>query len=94
MHFNVLKLCGALEEFSITLLFWVLKCKHLLFEENKRFEYIFYQSEVWEIKDPSSRLEKKNTKYFNFAYNRFLMIFLKVHFLHCPIFLKTISCIY
>ena len=59
MHFNGLKLSGALEEFSITSQFLGSKMqKSFFFQEIKRFEGKFYQIEVQVITNPSSRLEK------------------------------------
>ena len=58
VHFNGLKLSGALEEFSITSQFWVQKCKNQLFEENKHFDCSFNQFEVQVFTNPSSRIEK------------------------------------
>ena len=59
MHFNGLKLSGALEEFSITSQFLGSKMQKIIFfQENKRFEGKFYQIEVQVIINPSSRLEK------------------------------------
>ena len=66
MHFNGLKLSGALKEFSITSPFFGLKkCKNHFLEGNKNSEGIFFQIEVQMISNPSSRLEK-NTKLLNF----------------------------
>ena len=39
--------------------FWVKKCKKQIFEENKRFEYSFYQIQVQVIANQPSRLEKR-----------------------------------
>ena len=57
MHFNGLKLSGALEEISITSQFWAQKCKNQILKENKGFECIFFRIEVQVISNPSSRLE-------------------------------------
>ena len=58
MHFNVLKLSGALEEFSITSRFLSSKMQKSIFEENTRLIAFFFQIEAQEITNPSSRLEK------------------------------------
>ena len=42
VHFNGLKLSGALEEFSITSQFLGSKMQKSIFEENKGFECIFF----------------------------------------------------
>ena len=42
VHFNGLKLSGALEKFSNTSCFLGSKMQNLLFEENKRFERRFF----------------------------------------------------
>ena len=43
MHFNGLKLNGALKEFSITSNVFGSKCKNQIFEENKGFEGISFE---------------------------------------------------
>ena len=57
MYCNELKLRGVLEEFSIDSRFLGSK----IFEENKRFEYSFYQIQVQVIANQPSRLEKHQT---------------------------------
>ena len=59
MYCNELKLSGVLEEFSITSRFLGKKCIKQIFEENKRFEYSFYQIQVQVIANQPSRLEKR-----------------------------------
>ena len=61
VYYNGEKLSGGFEEFSISLRFWVQKCKNQLFEENKRFECSFYQIQVQVIANMPSRLEKHQT---------------------------------
>ena len=74
MHFNGLKLSGALEEFSFTSQFLGSKMQNQIFEENIGFECIFFRIEVQVISNPSSRLEKTPSPC-NFAYERFLEFF-------------------
>ena len=59
MYCNELKLSGVLEEFSITSRFLGKKMQKIFFEENKRFEYSFYQIQVQVIANQPSRLEKR-----------------------------------
>ena len=49
MHFNGLKLSGALEEFSITSRFLGSKMQKSIFEENTRLIAFFFQIEAQEI---------------------------------------------
>ena len=56
VHFNGLKFCGTLEEFSITLQVLGSKMQKTIFEEIKRFESSFYLIEVQMITNPSGRL--------------------------------------
>ena len=58
MHCNGLKISGVLEEFSITSRFLGSKVQKSFFEENKRFECSFYQTQVQMIENLPSRLEK------------------------------------
>ena len=61
MYCNELKLSCVLEEFSITSRFWGSKMQNQIFEENTRFECIFYQIQVQVIANLSGRLEKHQT---------------------------------
>ena len=61
MHFNGLRLGGALEEFMITSQFLGLKMQNQFFEEIKRFESSFYRIEVQVIINLSSKLKKTPT---------------------------------
>ena len=62
MHFNGLKLGGALEEFALSSQFLGQKCKNQSFEVIKRFESsFFYRIGVQVITQPFSRLEKHQT---------------------------------
>ena len=59
MYCNELKLRGVLEEFFYQFtIFGFKNAKNQIFEENKRFEYSFYQLQVQVIANQPSRLEK------------------------------------
>ena len=65
--------------------FWVQKCKNHFFKEI--FNCNFYQIEVQEITNLSSRLEKTPNTWI-FAYDRFLRFFKKATFPHFEYFRK------
>ena len=89
MHFNGLKLSGALKEFSILSQFLGSKIKLL-----KKITVLsaFFRIEEWVISNPSSRLVKTPNLWF-FAHERFFLwfFFKKANF---PIFSKIIDCTY
>ena len=58
MHFNGLKLSGALEDFLALHNFWAQNCKNQIFEENKGLSAFFFRIEVQMISNLPSRLEK------------------------------------
>ena len=80
MHFNGLKLSGALEEFSIYSRFLGPKCKTQLFEETKRIDCSFYRIEAQKITNPSSQLEKTHKILEFLLITDFFMIFIKSSF--------------
>ena len=90
VHFNGLKLSGALKEFSITSQFLGSKIK-LLKKITVLSAFFFFRIELWVISNPCSRLEKTPNLWY-LAYERFFYDFKKRG--HFPIFSKIINCTY
>ena len=57
MHFNGLKLSGALEEFSISSQFLGSKMQKYFFKKIRGLSAVFFQIEVQVTSNPSSQLE-------------------------------------
>ena len=75
MHFNGIKLSGALEQFSITSQFFGSKCKTIIFlKKNKGFDCSCFRIEVQVISTSLTELKRHQTPEFSLM-NDFLCLF-------------------